>query len=332
MRRFLIFGCGTRYRRPRRDAAAIRLLLLIVDITSSSIGWQFGTTGFCFTSQFHFTPLSSNPSRSPPHLIYNRGCGEKEVKKTLWLIITASAAVLITILWFRETPGDYFEKGFAVGASVCHQIPSHSFLNDGIQFPICARCTGLYLSSFFGLIYFFAQGKKKGLPGRGYLVLLALLAVVWAGDGVNSFISDFLNQPFLYRTTNLTRLATGIGMGLVMSTAIVTLFNVTVWKDGSREAVLRNPWQIAIFLTASAGSAVLLLFSKLFVFQFLAGISILAVLGIITLLYSIFWVILSRRENQMMKFVDLIPFLLAGFATAIGQVMLLNLLRTAILG
>jgi len=254
------------------------------------------------------------------------------VKKSLWLTITVSAAILVTVLWLRETPGDYYAKELVVGASVCHQIPSHSFLKGGIQFPICARCTGLYLSSFFGLIYFFSQGKKKGLPTRGYLVLLMLLAVIWAGDGVNSFASEFLNRPFLYLTTNLTRLATGIGMGLFMSTAIATLFNATVWKDGSNEAVLQDPWQILIFLAISAGAAGLLLFSGQLVFQFLAGIATLAVLEIITLLYSIFWVILSRKENQLTRIVDLIPFLLVGFATAIGQVMLLNHLRETILG
>ena len=88
------------------------------------------------------------------------------MKKRLWLLLTVVAAIFITLLWIRETPGDIYTKGFSVGSSVCHQIPSHSFNNSGIQFPLCARCTGLYLGSAFGLIYFFLQGKRKGLPHR----------------------------------------------------------------------------------------------------------------------------------------------------------------------
>jgi len=35
---------------------------------------------------------------------------------------------------------------FAVGSLICHQRPDRSFFVDGHQLPVCARCTGLYLS------------------------------------------------------------------------------------------------------------------------------------------------------------------------------------------
>ena len=40
---------------------------------------------------------------------------------------------------------------FAAGALICHQRPERSFFFDGHQFPVCARCTGLYLSGAIGL-------------------------------------------------------------------------------------------------------------------------------------------------------------------------------------
>ena len=40
---------------------------------------------------------------------------------------------------------------FAVGSVICHQRPDRSFFVDGHQLPVCARCTGLYLSSGAGL-------------------------------------------------------------------------------------------------------------------------------------------------------------------------------------
>jgi uncharacterized membrane protein len=40
---------------------------------------------------------------------------------------------------------------FAVGALICHQRPERSFFFDTHQFPVCARCTGLYLSGAVGI-------------------------------------------------------------------------------------------------------------------------------------------------------------------------------------
>jgi uncharacterized membrane protein len=41
---------------------------------------------------------------------------------------------------------------FAVGSVVCHQIPERSFFWGTHQLPVCARCTGLYLSGLVGVI------------------------------------------------------------------------------------------------------------------------------------------------------------------------------------
>jgi len=41
---------------------------------------------------------------------------------------------------------------FAVGSVICHQRPERSFFVDGHQLPVCARCTGLYLSGVVGLL------------------------------------------------------------------------------------------------------------------------------------------------------------------------------------
>jgi uncharacterized membrane protein len=41
---------------------------------------------------------------------------------------------------------------FAAGGLICHQMPERSFFWDGHQFPVCARCTGLYASAAIGVI------------------------------------------------------------------------------------------------------------------------------------------------------------------------------------
>ena len=41
---------------------------------------------------------------------------------------------------------------FTIGGVICHQRPERSFFWDGHQLPVCARCTGLYLSGVVGLL------------------------------------------------------------------------------------------------------------------------------------------------------------------------------------
>ena len=254
------------------------------------------------------------------------------MKKTITSIVVILIAGIITANWFFHTPHGIYEKAFAVGSSVCHQIPSHSYEISGIQFPLCARCSGLYLGSFIGLAYYLTQGRKKALPKKGFSLLLLIFFLAWAGDGVNSFITDFLNKTILYETTNTTRLITGFGMGLVMSTALMTLFNLTVWQDGKNQPLLHNLLQVAAYTAASAVIAWILLSSNAIFFQFFAYISIVTVMAIITLLYTIFWIILLKKENSFAKWSSLGLFLTGGFATAMLQITLLNLLRQLVIG
>ena len=241
-------------------------------------------------------------------------------------------AVIITANWILHTPHGFYEKAFALGSSVCHQIPSHSFENSDTQFPLCARCSGLYLGSFIGLAYYFTQGKRNGIPKRGFLLLLIFLFLAWAGDGLNAFITDFANKYIIYETTNMSRLVTGFGMGLVMSTALMTLFNLTVWKDAANLPLLFSPWQVAVYAAASALAGWVLLSTNAILFQVFAYISIATVMIIITMLYTIFWIILLKKENSFTKMKSLGLFLVAGFASAMLQITLLNLLRNWALG
>jgi len=255
----------------------------------------------------------------------------KLYKKTI--LITGLFLIAASFTWLlisNSLPGCY-GKISTIGASVCHQIPSHSFSAGSVQFPVCARCAGLYLGSFIGLVYAFISGKKKGIPKKGYLILLAILFILWSGDGVNSFVSDFINEPFLYQTNNLTRLITGYGMGLVMSTALATLFNITVWDNGEKDALLKHVNQIFGYAAICVIISYLLFAKQAVLLQIAGHITIFTVLTIISFLYSIFWIITFRKENQFSQWKHLIMFLLAGYATAIGQILLLVSLRSKIL-
>lgn len=40
---------------------------------------------------------------------------------------------------------------YAAGSVVCHQLPERSFYIGGVQLPVCARCTALYLGGVAGM-------------------------------------------------------------------------------------------------------------------------------------------------------------------------------------
>ena len=74
----------------------------------------------------------------------------------------------------------------AVGAAVCHQKVERSFHLAGHVMPVCARCTGLYLSGTAGAIAAWLAAPAMPRRTRSVILLAAAptfltLAVEWAG-------------------------------------------------------------------------------------------------------------------------------------------------------
>ena len=74
---------------------------------------------------------------------------------------------------------------YAVGSVVCHQLPERSFDLHGAQLPVCARCTGLYLSGAAGVLGWFGWKLTRAwraapVPPRAAIrvVLIAALPTV----------------------------------------------------------------------------------------------------------------------------------------------------------
>lgn len=49
---------------------------------------------------------------------------------------------------------------YTVGSLVCHQLPERSFHVAGMQFPVCARCTGLYLGGIVGVALWLSRRQR----------------------------------------------------------------------------------------------------------------------------------------------------------------------------
>ena len=89
---------------------------------------------------------------------------------------------------------------------ICHRIPERTFSIKGHYFPVCARCTGIYLGSFsyFALV---------SMVRVDYNVLLLATAVLMV---VPTFLDGFTQLLGERESNNTLRFATGImgGLGL----------------------------------------------------------------------------------------------------------------------
>ena len=57
---------------------------------------------------------------------------------------------------------------------ICHQIPEKTFHDDIYTFPVCARCTGIYIGSFLGSLLGVFSGMRFLFSKKTILFWLAL--------------------------------------------------------------------------------------------------------------------------------------------------------------
>lgn len=88
---------------------------------------------------------------------------------------------------------------YAIGRLVCHQQPDRSFVTAGVQWPVCGRCAGLYLSGALGVLGVLAAPRlvKPAMAAadvwRAVFVAAALPTLVsWGAERVDwwSFTSE----------------------------------------------------------------------------------------------------------------------------------------------
>ena len=121
---------------------------------------------------------------------------------------------------------------FAVGSVICHQLPERSFFIDGRQLPVCARCTGLYLSGAAGLAAWWTVKLLRGWRPQAVPPASApwatagqarwtmgLLAIVAAPTAVS-----YLTGVFgVWDGSNLTRAVLAVPLGVVAGAVVAAV-------------------------------------------------------------------------------------------------------------
>jgi uncharacterized membrane protein len=74
---------------------------------------------------------------------------------------------------------------YGLGSLVCHQRPERSLASCGRQWPVCGRCSGLYLGAAAGVILAAAGVGRRGSwrQWRTRVLLSAIpTAALWLGE------------------------------------------------------------------------------------------------------------------------------------------------------
>ena len=252
---------------------------------------------------------------------------------TRWLVPIASLIALG--IWIYIAPPGLMGKLDAVGYAVCHRLDSHSLHIGDVQLPLCARCTGEFNAAAIALVFQgLVGGRKSKLPKRGILAVLILFFLAFGIDGSNSYLAlikntyagAFHNIPNLYVTNNTTRVFTGSGMGIAMASVLLPMYNQSVWRAPVDEAAL--DWRkfallVVIVLLLDFG----MLTENPWILYPVALISTLGVLGILTMVFSIVWIMVMKEDNAFDHLQQLWLPALAGLTLAFLLILGIDLFR-----
>lgn len=263
---------------------------------------------------------SSKRATWPPHLTI--------IAKAL-LVFAAGLALLV---WWRYTPPGLLGKADAAGYAVCHRIDLRSFHLGDRQTPLCARCSGMYLGALFGMLYLASFGRLGGMPSLKVSLVLLMFLAAFAVDGINSYLHFFPGFTGLYQPQNWLRLLTGTGLGLGIAAILVPVVHQTAWTLFDRRPALAG-WRQFLPLLGVAALLDLAIASEnplvLYPLALLSGAGVFLVLSIV---YGVAWILITKRENTFLTVRSLWVPLTAGFLTALVQIGLIDALRFWITG
>jgi len=250
------------------------------------------------------------------------------------------AAVIVFAVWFTIAPPGVLGKADSVGYAICHRIDERSFHIGERQLPLCARCTGEFYAAAVTLIFLtIVSPKKSGMPGWRLGLPLLLFLLAFGVDGTNSYVyllkttagGSLDGIPNLYIPNNTLRLFTGSGMGIALASILYPAFNQSVWKDAVQERAL--DWKklgILVALILLIDLAVLT--ENDLVLYPIAILSVLGVLALLTMVFSMSWILIMRQENLFTSAKELwMPFL-AGTTLAFLMITAIDLLRLKLTG
>lgn len=131
-----------------------------------------------------------------------------------------------------------------VGFGLCHQLPQRSFFGGGIQLPVCARDTGIYIGfvvALTAIALLHRPSRPRGFPSPRTWFVLAAFVGAMVFDGVTSYAG-------LRATTNDIRLLTGLMAGFAAAAMLAPILNDVLWRQSDAARVLDPAWRLVAWM------------------------------------------------------------------------------------
>jgi uncharacterized membrane protein len=220
---------------------------------------------------------------------------------------TIAGLALLVVLAFLLAPTSFaLGKMDAIAYAVCHRIPERSFFLGGQQLPLCARCSGTFLGVLLTLVTLTAAGRARAsrLPPPRVLIVLVSFIVLWAFDGINSYLALYPGAPHLYEPQNWLRLTTGMLNGIALGTLVFSIFQFSLWRSPQSRPAVQGLRELAGLLALSALLIGLVLTENPRLLYPLALASTLGVIVMLTSVNSIIVLVAARKENSAQSWRD----------------------------
>lgn len=258
---------------------------------------------------------------------------------TQWLVPIAALITIATFLYIA--PPGILGKADAVGYAICHRIDARSFQISERQLPMCARDTGTFTSAALTILLLtWRKPKRGGMPAKKIAIALAIFFLAWAIDGSNSYLyliketypGAFPKIPNIYIPNNTLRLLTGTGMGMGMGSVLYAAINQSIWKDLDMRPALENGRDLGLLIATVYLAAALILLNATPILYIAAFFSVFGAMLLLSLIFSVIWMMLMRQENSYSTLKESWVNLLAGFTLALIMIIAIDLLRFSFTG
>jgi uncharacterized membrane protein len=242
-------------------------------------------------------------------------------------------AVLVLGAWLVLTPSGLLGKADAVGYAVCHRIDLRSFHLGERQLPLCVRCSGTYMGVLLSLgFYFLVRPKASGFPSWKLAIPLFLFVGIFGIDGLNSYLHLFPNAPHVYPPSNDNRLITGMFFGIALASLAYPGFSQSVWKQPAKEPALRSARDLLTLVVPGIGLILLIQTENPLILYPLAILSSMGVIVLLSMVYAMVVLMVTRRENKITAWREMVLPLLGGLVLTIIQIGLIDFGRHLLTG